>query len=351
MNKKGHFDGGMLFCGANSGEGFVSFYGDILEGVDRVYIMKGGPGTGKSSFLRQAAEYARERGSSVEHYACSSDPDSLDAIVVDGRIAIVDGTSPHTYEPRLAGARDEIVDLGRFWNSEALASRLSEIEELANRKSECYKLAYRYLDAAKRVSDINLSLVLPYFRHEKASRAVGRLFSDIKTGGGYASSVGMIDSIGMKGRIRLDTYEFFAEKVYAVEDLFGTAPLFLRLLLKNAEHTDTPVMISYDPLDAKTPNALFFPNDKKAFVIVQKGSEHTEDVRVNMRRFVKGEVSCIRHGYKLNKKHESAFLSSALESLREAGEHHFALEAIYSSCMDFSAKEEYCEELLKRIFG
>lgn len=351
MSKKRQFDGGMLFCGANSGDGFVNFFDEILKDVERVYIMKGGPGTGKSSFLRQAAEYAREGGRSVEYYACSSDPDSLDGIVVDGNIAIIDGTAPHTYEPRLAGARDEIIDLGRFWDSYTLNSYRDEIERLTSKKSEHYKLAYRYLDAAKKVRDINLSLVLPYVKTEKAERAVARIFTDIKTGGGSDRTVGMVDSFGMKGRVRLDTYEFYAEKTYVIEDIYGTGTLFLRLMLVRAAQTDTPVVVSFDPLDCESPSALFFPNDKKAFVILDKGSTIDADVRINMRRFVDAGASAVKKEYKLNKKHFDAFISSALESLASAGEYHFALERIYSSCMDFFAKEEYCTALIKKIFG
>ena len=351
MSKKRHFEGGMLFCGANSGGDFVSFFDSMLRGVDRVYIMKGGPGTGKSSFLRQAAEYARERGREVEYYACSSDPDSLDGIVVDGSVAIVDGTAPHTFEPRLAGARDEIVDLGRFWDSARLYSSRDEIEELANKKSECYRRAYRYLDAAKRVRDINLGLIIPHVKSDKAERVVARLFGDVKTGGGSEKTVGMIDSYGMKGRVRFDTYEFFAEKLYTVEDFFGTGTLFLRLLLVRAGLTDTPAVISYDPLDCESPNAVFFPNDKKAFVLTDKDSELEGDAKINMRRFVDAGVSSVKKEYKLNKRHFEMLLSSALESLSSAGKYHFSLEKIYSSCMDFSAKEEYCTSLLKKIFG
>ena len=137
MNKNVHFDGGMLFCGANSGAGFVGYYKEIFKNAEKVYIMKGGPGTGKSSFLRQAAEYARNKGLMVEYYACSSDPDSLDAVVVDGKIAIADGTFPHVLEPKLAGAKDELIDLGRFWNPTSLRKRYEDIERLSREKAEC----------------------------------------------------------------------------------------------------------------------------------------------------------------------------------------------------------------------
>ena len=99
------------FAAANSGHGFYSFYASVFEGkeVQKRYIIKGGPGTGKSSFMRSVAEAAAERGMSVEEYRCSSDPASLDGVVLDGRIVLLDGTAPHAVEPELAGVRDELI--------------------------------------------------------------------------------------------------------------------------------------------------------------------------------------------------------------------------------------------------
>ena len=44
-------NGGVFFAGANSARGFVSYYDTILNDkkIERLYILKGGPGTGKSS--------------------------------------------------------------------------------------------------------------------------------------------------------------------------------------------------------------------------------------------------------------------------------------------------------------
>ena len=42
-----------FFLGANSGEGFYSLYDQMLNGrFDDLLILKGGPGCGKSTFLK-----------------------------------------------------------------------------------------------------------------------------------------------------------------------------------------------------------------------------------------------------------------------------------------------------------
>ena len=347
------FDGGSLFAGANSGQGFVSFYDTILSDgcIERIYILKGGPGTGKSRFMREAAERAASLGMSVERYNCSSDPDSLDAVVLGGRYAILDGTPPHSVDPETVGAREEIINLGAFWDAHKLGESVDKIKELSRGKGESYKKAYRYLSAYKNVRDINSSLVFPAFKEEKAERAVERQFSEIKRGGGYQLSVGMIYSVGIKGKVRYDTYEHFADKVYTIYDFFDTAHLYLRLLVKKAQKTDTPVRISYDPVDLERVNAVFFPNDKKAFVISSGDNDLLGDVKINMKRFVDvAEARNIRNEYRLNSRLAEAFMDSALESLATAGKYHFELENIYVSCMDFGAKEVFSKNFLDNLF-
>ena len=62
------------FAGANSGVGFVNLFGDFYEesSLDRLYIIKGGPGTGKSTFMRILAERAADAGAGAEYFLCGS---------------------------------------------------------------------------------------------------------------------------------------------------------------------------------------------------------------------------------------------------------------------------------------
>lgn len=87
-----------FFLGANSGEGFQSLYPQILDlhETHDFLILKGGPGAGKSTFMKRIARATEQAGTPVEYIYCSGDPDSLDAILLpECRTAIADGTSPH----------------------------------------------------------------------------------------------------------------------------------------------------------------------------------------------------------------------------------------------------------------
>ena len=135
-----------IFPGNNSIRGFFSYYDSNLREAERVFVLKGGPGTGKSSLMKGLAAEFLEKGCDVELWRCSSDPDSLDGIWIPHcGAAVVDGTSPHVVEPRYPGVKEEIVDLGDCWDEAKLMRRKEDIVALTDRISEAFGRAYEHL--------------------------------------------------------------------------------------------------------------------------------------------------------------------------------------------------------------
>lgn len=86
-----------MFPGGNTSQGFYSLHDNII-GSDRnmLYILKGMPGGGKSSLMKEIAIRFAEEGYMLEYHHCPSDPNSVDGIVItELAIGIVDGTAPH----------------------------------------------------------------------------------------------------------------------------------------------------------------------------------------------------------------------------------------------------------------
>ena len=136
------------FAASNSSGGFVNYYPQLFSRAEHTYIIKGGPGTGKSSFMKKIALNRESAGDKVEYYYCSSDHTSLDGILIFGKEetwGIIDGTPPHAKEPELPGIKDEIINLGEFWSRERLLSQKNEIISLTGKKSSSYHRAYDYL--------------------------------------------------------------------------------------------------------------------------------------------------------------------------------------------------------------
>jgi hypothetical protein len=87
-----------VFPGGNTSKGFVSFYDYIIKpDANKIFIIKGGPGVGKSTFMRKIAHELVELGLEVEFMCCSSDNGSLDGVVIPAiETAIIDGTAPQS---------------------------------------------------------------------------------------------------------------------------------------------------------------------------------------------------------------------------------------------------------------
>lgn len=86
-----------VFPGGNTYKGFYSFYDYVLNQQDakRIMIIKGGPGVGKSSFMKKLGESMIDRGFDIEYHHCSSDNNSVDGVVFPQvGVALIDGTAP-----------------------------------------------------------------------------------------------------------------------------------------------------------------------------------------------------------------------------------------------------------------
>lgn len=85
-----------MFPGGNTSRGFFPLQENIIgEDKNFLYILKGMPGGGKSSLMKEIARRSLEEGYTVEYHHCPSDPTSVDAVViVELKIVILDGTPP-----------------------------------------------------------------------------------------------------------------------------------------------------------------------------------------------------------------------------------------------------------------
>lgn len=144
------------FASANTGDGFYGDLGALRQEDEFMYIIKGGSGMGKSTLMKKVARYFWEKGECVELFYCSTDPKSLDAVrLKHKKVLIVDGTSPHIVEPYIFGVTHKIIDMGISLD-EGIKKEKSRLENLISKKKSCYKMAYKYLTAAKTLDAINL---------------------------------------------------------------------------------------------------------------------------------------------------------------------------------------------------
>lgn len=153
MSRKGSVR--RIFPGGNTPQGFHSFYDHITPpDTNKIFVMKGGPGVGKSTFMKKIAEELVDRGYDVELLHCSSDNNSLDGVRIPAiGVTLVDGTAPHVVDPRNPGAVDEIVHLGDYWDESALRAHREDILKVNREVGRLFARAYDNLRAAKAFHD------------------------------------------------------------------------------------------------------------------------------------------------------------------------------------------------------
>lgn len=149
--------GGMLlttvrsrFPGAMGPEGFISCFDHLLDDrlLRRMIILKGGPGVGKSTFMRRIHAALTSNGEPSTLYFCSGDPDSLDAVAIpDHGLLILDGTAPHIVDPKVPGARDAIVNLGDCLDEHAMRPRLPHIRACMADHAACSRRARAFMQS------------------------------------------------------------------------------------------------------------------------------------------------------------------------------------------------------------
>ena len=343
------------FAASNSGRGFVSYFDKIFTkyGFDKIYIIKGGPGTGKSSLLKSVRDAAQTRGYLCEGILCSSDPSSYDGVTVSSgnrKIALLDGTAPHTRDMEIPGAVDELIDLGAFWDPKMLEGKRERIISLIEKKSEAYKCAYSLLGSAEGYASYKRKLLYGCLDEEKLSKSVARMLSDFKKNGVKVfSQYKLKNAISADGYTSLPIYSNEGGVHFAVHGSHGASFAFFDLLVKRSKEKELNLTLSPSPLSPDIFDAVAISDYGVYFY-------QTDDITdiacktINTERFlVESRLREIKPTLRMLSRLERSALDSACKILSRAKELHFRLEEIYTDAMDFEKKEFFSKELIKKI--
>lgn len=350
-----------FYLGANSPAGFYSLYDELIDPLEAksIFILKGGAGCGKSTFMRQVARQAEEKGLPVEYIPCSGDPDSLDAVILPGqKSAIVDGTAPHVVEPRYPGVVDRYVNLGDCYDYKALAGKREEIVAAMTGYKGCYAQAYRCLSAAEEVTK-NLRSVLetPEMREKMGKRARGILKREVRRREGGTGRVTrrFLSAVTHKGPLcEYGTVEKLCKRVYELDDPWGLAHGLLCPLLRGAVAAGWDAIACPSPMEPGRLEHLLLPQLSLGFVTSgpQLRWDRHAYRRLHLdamadREVLKRERGRLRFGRKI----VQALQEEAVASLAQAKEMHDKLEGIYNPFVDFGSVRRLADQAAAELLG
>ncbi|MDE3840397.1 hypothetical protein C0966_13745 [Bacillus methanolicus] len=167
------------YAGGNTARGFHSLFESNLQNLNRLFILKGGPGTGKSTLMKKVGEEWLQKGFTIEYIHCSSDNDSIDGVIIPAlKAGIVDGTAPHVIEPKVPGAIENYINLGEAWDADVLSGQKEEIKKLTNDISKAFKSAYAVFKEALKIHDEWEKIYIENMDFEKANKLTSTLLED-----------------------------------------------------------------------------------------------------------------------------------------------------------------------------
>ncbi|HML38305.1 MAG TPA: ATPase, partial [Bacillota bacterium] len=290
-----------IFPGGNTSLGFFSYYDNIItqEEANRLFIIKGGPGVGKSTFMKRMGEELQNMGYAAEYLHCSSDNDSLDGVLIPKlKIAFIDGTSPHVVDPKSPGAVDEILNFGEFWDEEGIRAHKDDIIRINKEIKYIFSRAYKYIKAAYTVYEGSASiyseavnrgavnqmaekLIAGLFDGEAAAAVEGKqrsMFASALTPNGYSNYLGTV---------------LTAEKVYEFKGGLGTGEDgILEKIRAAARERGHFVEAYYCALDPYKLDHLVIPGLNVAFTTNNSyhGSEVKKFAVIDMNQFMNEDI-------------------------------------------------------------
>lgn len=350
-----------FFLGANSAAGFFPYFEQAYQPEDgwRLIILKGGPGTGKSSFMKRFAQCALENGEPLEQIYCSSDPSSLDAVLLPNRkIGIVDGTSPHTMDPKYPGASETIINMGEYWDATQLEGKAKEIIAISNQCSGEHARSQRYLRAAGALLEDTYQYALSCTDQEKlekyVDKTVRRLF--LPECPAPKESIRFLSGITPDGVIFFEgTPTAYGTRCFCIEDDYGpVSNLFLSFLRARLLKRNAAFISCYQPLfPTSRLEAIILPDAGVTFLAVNSRKEQNEKPykTIHAKRFMDTErLSLRRQRLNFTKKAAQELIQEGVRCLQNAKAIHDKLETLYIQAMDFQKAEEKMQSVLLTVF-
>lgn len=351
------------FLGANTPHGFSSLFDELYNPYKNchAYIIKGGPGTGKSSFMKKIAAFAKKKGYDTELVYCSSDPQSLDALIIpELSFSIADGTSPHVLEPQFPGACENIINMGAFWNEKNLFKKADKIRSLTIENSLCHRRSARFLSCAGTINEDTQKLVSGFVDFERvnsfAVRFASRETPKTKSGIPGTKKRRYLSAITPNGIIFLeDTIKALSSRVIAIDDEYGAvSPVLTERIGEFAVRNGYDVIFCRCPMKSRDCCEHIIIPEASLSVITIK-SEHpisiVPDRIIHAKRFI-DTAALAEHKNRLcyNKKVCRELTEESICFLKKAKAVHDKLEKLYIEEMDFEKANEFVDRFIEKIF-
>lgn len=321
------------FAAAITGSGVCQFFDQINDDSKpgMLYIIKGGPGTGKSTMMKKIGQRFLEEGEEIEFFHCSSDPSSLDGVRLKKRnIAIVDGTAPHAMEPKFPAIKERIVNLEEF-----ILPNVSKFEKAirkaATKKKQYYQIMFSLIGAAERLYQCNVEMDRNVVLEEDIKKTAATIFEGLKPVKQNKNALPRKLFLKTVNGIDFEQENCY-KKALEVAGNSCSAPQILRQIGEFFLETGYDLIHFCEPLSPEQIIGCYVEKLNYFFYANTDSSSHPQ-----------------KSIYEFNKKTINALTKKADDALKLAQIEHKKIESFYVQNMDFEKLSKRTELLFNEI--
>lgn len=343
-----------FYLGANSPDGFYGYFQKAYAPGWQVWLIKGGPGSGKSTLMRRVTELSAGQWEEIH---CSSDPDSLDAVIcAEKKVMLADATAPHAMEAVNPGCVEQLVDMGAGFDVPKLRRNAEAIRLLHDKNKALHRRAVHYLAAAAQVQQVRMEQA-ECGMDAAAVRRAARLWveqQDLCPEKHGAEQQRGLCAVTPDGILCFrDTPEILCGRVCAVQDDWGTAAVLfiqeVRAALLRQSIGFITCCCSIFP--QSKPEHLLMPNSRTALVTSNQAHPFASEscTGVDLRDMYGVHRPGTQEELRRMLAQETQLLETASGCMYQARLVHDELERYYIDAMDFSLAQQTAEEIAEQI--
>ncbi len=342
------FGNKLYFAGSYTPDGFCSEIRRLAaSGGIFTYIIKGAPGTGKSSVIRQiATEFCDEKGMTV--YTSPYAPDCPEAVYFpEMSLLIANGSEPYLLEPEYRSVRQKVINLDMFLENLGLV----EIsEEIIRTLDSCRELRERCVNYTKALSSIcgdTLSIADGCLLRMKLRAFAERFVRKLKLpklshknemGIRYFEQLSALTPNGY--RTLFQTTDGYPTKIILQDSFYAATDVFLRIVTELLNRAGYDTQISRCKVfDEQVYEHLLVPEIGLAFLSANPltGTLSANDRRpVNMLRFYDDEkLHAKKKRLRMNRNTADFLQSECAAAIAEELSARQSVADFYTQSMDF----------------
>lgn len=348
-----------FFFGANTPVGFTGFHQtDLYDPRDGwvAFLIKSGAGTGKATFMRRVLNELTVQGLEAEAVYCSSDPDSLDAVVFPTiKLCVVDATAPHIIEPLAYGECEQLVPFGCCLCPAQTLTQTAAWFEAADACTAAHARCCRFLAAAEQLLANNRLLAQSVMNVDKIDAVAHKLAQkEAVLSDNPFETRRFLSAVTPQGYVFFkDTATILCQKLYVLEDEYGAVSTrFMTTLRHHLSELKQEMITCFSPLTPDVPSHILLPSAGVGFLT--SNSRETIDFpvyrRLHTARFVDNErLRTKKQQMRFNRRAAADMLREAVQSAADAKAHHDRMETLHVAAMDWDAWQRMADDAMASI--